>query len=328
MPLVYLILALLPAVFWFYYFWEKDDLQLPTDTIFFALSAGAISCFPVGTYYAIFENQFSNFDNIHQEAFTIAFFAAALPEEIVKLAAVWFVYQQRKPFVHSPYDLVIIGASVAAGFAATENLLYIVNNMENYGIVATSRSLTAVPGHIFYGVVMGALLTAFKAPKLSTKYLPLALALPVLLHTAYDYFVFLRELSKTGNLIEIAEIGIVGLLCIEGIIAIWLAARVVNIRQYSGSERLSLHNGNLVANWRHYRQFRKHMWWIPITVLAISIIWGSITLIVNLHIVVLPNAVNELAWHGIKTTTTSGAIAYAVFHCVAFYKHQQEIKIS
>ena len=85
---------------------------------------------------------------------TIAFLIAGLPEEAVKLAGAYFFVRPHY-LRRSSRDLVLGSASVALGFALLENLLYVQGAGANWGQLAFSRALTAVPFHVLLGLIGG-----------------------------------------------------------------------------------------------------------------------------------------------------------------------------
>ena len=96
---------------------------------------------------------------------------------------------------HSPefncqYDGVVYATFVSLGFALIENVLYVVQN--GFG-TAVMRAVTAIPGHACFGVFMGVLYGLARSyfyladMKTSKLFRVLAVAVPTLLHGAYDY---------------------------------------------------------------------------------------------------------------------------------------------
>ena len=80
-----------------------------------------------------------------------AFVVAAIPEELLKLLVI-ALYCARRVSFDEPMDGVVYGATAALGFAALENVLYVVGG----GLtVALARSVTAVPMHAAMGAVLG-----------------------------------------------------------------------------------------------------------------------------------------------------------------------------
>src|SRR4051794_28239175 len=65
-------------------------------------------------------------------------FAVAAPEEIVKIVVIVAVSARRRPFA-DPMDTVIYGAAAGLGFAAYENLAYLVQHAEMWRSLAALR---------------------------------------------------------------------------------------------------------------------------------------------------------------------------------------------
>ena len=84
-------------------------------------------------------------------------FAVAAPEEIVKIVVIVAVSARRRPFA-DPMDTVIYGAAAGLGFAAYENLAYLVQHAEMWRSLAALRSVLTVPFHGALGVIAGAYL--------------------------------------------------------------------------------------------------------------------------------------------------------------------------
>ncbi len=82
-------------------------------------------------------------------------------------------------------DGLVYGAAASLGFAAFENVLYVLDGgME----VAIARALTAVPFHCLDGAIMGYFIALYvhSEPRRHV-YLVLGLVVPILLHGAYDW---------------------------------------------------------------------------------------------------------------------------------------------
>ena len=94
------------------------------------------------------------------------------------------------PEFNCTYDGVIYSAFVAAGFALWENISYVLH----YGLgTAFIRAVTAVPGHISFGVFMGLFYSRARladrcgCSEKARRMERLALVIPALLHGLYDY---------------------------------------------------------------------------------------------------------------------------------------------
>jgi protease PrsW len=84
-------------------------------------------------------------------------FGVALPEETVKILVIVAVTAWRRPFA-DPMDTVVYGAAAGLGFAAYENLAYLVQHAEMWQSLAALRSVLTVPFHGALGVIAGAYL--------------------------------------------------------------------------------------------------------------------------------------------------------------------------
>ena len=106
----------------------------------------------------------------------------ALVEESSKYAAVRIsVYSSRE--FNEPMDGLVYGAIAGLGFAAPENLLYVLSRGAALGII---RAILSVPGHALWGAIIGYYLALqkFKADRDAGIR---GLALAVALHTIFDY---------------------------------------------------------------------------------------------------------------------------------------------
>ena len=82
-----------------------------------------------------------------------AFFVAALPEESFKLLALWLLLR-KNPYFDEHFDGIVYAVCVGLGFAAVENVFFVVGEEGNWMGVAVNRALLAVPGHYAFAVVL------------------------------------------------------------------------------------------------------------------------------------------------------------------------------
>jgi protease PrsW len=115
-----------------------------------------------------------------------ALFIAAVPEEIAKLGALFFTIKRYGDGADR-HDMIMLAFAVALGFAAIENVAYLVA-ARDWQHLAIGRGLLAVPMHGLTGLVIGAFLTAAHLhPRSRRLYLTAALGIPILLHAGYDF---------------------------------------------------------------------------------------------------------------------------------------------
>ena len=121
----------------------------------------------------------------------------AAPEEIVKILVIVVVSTRRRPGADA-MDPVVYGAAAGLGFAAYENLAYLVQHQEIWQSLAALRSVLTVPFHGALGIIAGAYLaiarsgTALGAnrhhrdwARISSRML--ILLAPLTLHAAFDF---------------------------------------------------------------------------------------------------------------------------------------------
>jgi RsiW-degrading membrane proteinase PrsW (M82 family) len=119
-----------------------------------------------------------------------ALFIAAIPEEIAKLGGLLYVITRHGDRIIR-YDMIVLSLATALGFAAIENLTYLIRPGE-WQLLALGRALTAVPFHGIMGLTMGALLTAAaRHQREQNAWLAAAMIVPILLHAGYDLPVLL-----------------------------------------------------------------------------------------------------------------------------------------
>lgn len=122
-----------------------------------------------------------------------AVLVVALAEEGCKLAVLCLTW--RSHHFNYQYDAIVYAVCVSLGFAALENLLYVMQHSLATGIF---RAFTTIPGHCFFGVYMGHYYgRAKRAHYLHTgetaANLVCALLLPLLLHGCYDFCCFMHD---------------------------------------------------------------------------------------------------------------------------------------
>ncbi len=134
-------------------------------------------------------------------AMTQAFVIAAIPEEIAKFAAIFYAIK-RYGAGEDRHDMITLSFAVALGFAAIENLAYLVAPGE-WPLLAAGRAVLAVPMHGLNGLAMGSFLTAAQLhPRQRQIWLTAALTVPMLLHAGYDFplMLFTRNQAFFGVL--------------------------------------------------------------------------------------------------------------------------------
>src|SRR6266403_4522760 len=111
----------------------------PPAAVWTAFLLGAASISLLGVARAPFASILAAPDNPWVARAVHSVFGVALPEETVKILVIVAVSVRRRPFA-DPMDTVVYGAAAGLGFAAYENLAYLVRHVEMWQSLAALRS--------------------------------------------------------------------------------------------------------------------------------------------------------------------------------------------
>ena len=115
-----------------------------------------------------------------------AFFGVALAEELCKfLFLKAFIFEERE--FNEPFDGIVYGGMVGCGFATVENVMYVLPHGQEVGIL---RMLTAVPGHAFFGIILGYFMGRAKFSLNGARHLTHGIVIVVTLHGVYNTAAF------------------------------------------------------------------------------------------------------------------------------------------
>lgn len=118
-----------------------------------------------------------------------AFVVAGTTEELFKFLALYLLIW-KSPSFNEKFDGIVYAVFVSLGFAAVENVLYVIQSGYQTALV---RALTAVPAHALFGITMGYYLgIARMYEELRQSYLRKAILVPVLLHGIYDFILMVE----------------------------------------------------------------------------------------------------------------------------------------
>ena len=125
----------------------------------------------------------NDFIRIGEEALSVGF-----TEELLKFLVVMLIIYPNKNF-DEPFDGIVYSVFVGMGFATAENMTFV---LQGGAGLAVMRMLSAIPAHFVFAVLMGYYLGKAKSSKDSQfLFIGLSLLIPVLIHSLYDYFLFL-----------------------------------------------------------------------------------------------------------------------------------------
>ena len=187
-----LLAALLPAIILLVRVYRMDKIEKEPRSLLWKLVAfGALA----GLAASVLESAFLRLLGRYLPQDSIIyllienFLVVALVEELCKR---WPVmrFAWNHPAFDYRVDAVVYCVFSALGFAALENVLYVLN----YGLgVAVSRALLSVPGHFFFSVYMGIYLGESKQAERygevyeKERFLRSSILIPTLLHGFWDF---------------------------------------------------------------------------------------------------------------------------------------------
>ena len=188
MYFLYLLAAILPAVVLVLYAYKQDQFPEPPRIVFKTFLFGCATVLAINLIIPILDNYNEEFFSGETYYFFDSFIRAAFVEEFFKACVIIF-YCTRKTAFDEPMDGVIYGVAASLGFAAYENISYVLyfEKIPSFDI-ALVRSFTAIPMHALCGVVMGFLISqSIFENKHNYLNLFLALFIPVGIHGLYNY---------------------------------------------------------------------------------------------------------------------------------------------
>lgn len=187
-----LIPALLPVflILRYVYFLDKNEreplgfvLKVVVWGAIFSIPCAGVERFMISLISSFYDPATINFAWIENTV------GVALVEELSKWLVLMLIVWKNQNFDYR-YDGIVYAVSASLGFAALENILYVLS----YGTgVSIGRAIFAIPGHATFGVFMGYFLSRAKTFWIDDKRIGmticklLALALPMLIHGCYDF---------------------------------------------------------------------------------------------------------------------------------------------
>lgn len=196
MNLIILALAPVLIIAGYIYFRDKYEKE-PIKLLLFALLAGGLTVIPilfVERFLAGFTNSFPGLLSAAWNAFVVAAFSEELFKYLALFLLIW-----KSPEFNEKFDGIVYAVFISLGFAAVENVLYVIQGGISTGLM---RAVTAVPAHAIFGVTMGFYFGMAKFYAKQQKTLKFkALAYPILLHGIYDFIIMtgIEWLTEIGR---------------------------------------------------------------------------------------------------------------------------------
>lgn len=152
--IIYLLAALLPALFLMRYVYRKDTIEkepkgMLVGLVFLGVAAALVAVILETLGTSILSRFLNEGDPAH--TIVMAFLVVAVVEEGVKFLFLrWRTW--RDPNFNYRFDGIVYAVFVSLGFAAFENISYVMG----YGLsTAVARALLSIPAHMGFAVFMG-----------------------------------------------------------------------------------------------------------------------------------------------------------------------------
>ncbi len=187
--------GLLPALIWLFYWLLEDKLEPEPKLLLFVTFIGGM----LAVLLVLPLEQYAS--TIFTGTALIIIWAAL--EELCKFGAAYFIALRTKVF-DEPIDAVIYMVTVALGFSALENALFIFDPIKN-GLVAHSiaigdlRFMGAMLLHILASAIIGIMMafTFYKPAPTRRFFTFIGVILAVALHTLFNFFILKSDGSTT-----------------------------------------------------------------------------------------------------------------------------------
>lgn len=185
-----ILVAVLPAIGLLYFInWKDKYRKEPMGLLWKGFGFGAISALAVSFVGLVLGasgltiGQGSTFWG----HLRVALFEAAIPEELIKFFFLWLLLRKNR-YYDEYFDGIVYAACIGLGFAAVENISYLIENYDEWVTVGIVRALVSVPGHFMFAIMMGYFYAkaSFGDQDHKKKNLALAIVVPILLHAAFD----------------------------------------------------------------------------------------------------------------------------------------------
>lgn len=205
--LLYLLLAILPAVLLMVFILWRDRLRPePPKELILAFLLGLLTL-PMAVFLEQLVREIGLCPIYYQswwDYFKGAFIGAAIPEEFCKLLILWVFFKWRKK-QNEFMDGIVYAVCIGLAFAVGENIRYVLSASAMEAVSTESvaaatgviRALTAVPCHFSLAVIMGFFYSFYLfIPGRKNLALALSFLVPVLFHGLYDFLAFMESIDS------------------------------------------------------------------------------------------------------------------------------------
>jgi RsiW-degrading membrane proteinase PrsW (M82 family) len=206
MVIVLLLIALAPCLFVLWYFCHRDKYEPePKKKILKIFLIGAVMVIPAGIIETVLLYGLNAVIGGIINIFIMSFIIIAPTEELLKFFAVkrW-IYRSLE--FDEVMDGIVYTVAASLGFATIENILFVLQNGITTGI---ARAFLAIPGHAFFGALMGYYIGRAKFDKKNeTKLILKGVLLAIFFHGLDDFLLFTQTVLALLVIVLIIGLGL------------------------------------------------------------------------------------------------------------------------
>jgi RsiW-degrading membrane proteinase PrsW (M82 family) len=202
----------LPALGWLWFFLHEDPHPEPRTKLVEAFIAGMVTV----SVAILLEQLVGNI--IGNDSGNTILIIWAVIEEVLKFGAAWFV-ALRSRFMDEPVDALIYMLTVALGFAAIENSLFLASSLSgaaflNTVLTGSLRFLGATLLHVVSsGILGGALaLSFYRSQTIKIEFVSIGLILACALHAGFNLLIINAAQSQLLYIFALIWAGVIGLM--------------------------------------------------------------------------------------------------------------------
>lgn len=205
------VVGLLPILFWLWFWLRNDKHPEPRRLLSLIFVAGAIVVPLIVPLQNILH------DIIPQEHFNVMGLAAI--EEVVKFIIVVIIVLPTK-YINEPVDFGVYLVTAALGFAALENVMFLLNPDNTYSLASTiaTANIRFIGATVLHGVAaaiigisMGVVYYKGKLARIGMTFLGVVAA--VTLHSLFNYFIL--QADQSSLITALVLLWIVGIIVVS-----------------------------------------------------------------------------------------------------------------
>lgn len=206
--------GLLPALLWMWFFNHEDPHPEPRKLLAKTFVAGMGTVVVAMLFQELLRDLFGGEINSN------VLLSWAIIEEVLKFAVVWMI-ALRTRFMDEPVDAMIYMITIALGFAALENSLFLVTPLSeaayfNTALTGGLRFIGATLVHVVSSGAVGAFIAAsfYRRKKIKHEAIVAGLAVGTLLHWGFNLLIIEAAQTTVLRIFALVWIGVIILMLI------------------------------------------------------------------------------------------------------------------